>query len=30
MIISKKGCKKLLNLIEKLNYSIDVNIALKK
>jgi glycosyl transferase family 25 len=29
MIISKKGCKKLLNLIEKLNYSIDVIIALK-
>jgi glycosyl transferase family 25 len=29
MIISKKGCKKLLNLIEKLNYHIDVTIALK-
>ena len=29
LIISNKGCKKLLNLIEKLNYSIDVNIALK-
>ena len=29
LIISNKGCKKLLNLIEKLNYSIDVNIAIK-
>ena len=29
MIISKKGCKKLLNLIEKINYHIDVTIALK-
>jgi glycosyl transferase family 25 len=29
MIISKKGCKKLLNLIEKLNYHIDTTIAIK-
>ena len=29
MIISKKGCKKLLNLIEKLNYHIDMTIAIK-
>jgi len=29
MMISNKGCKKLLNLIEKLNYHIDTTIALK-
>jgi GR25 family glycosyltransferase involved in LPS biosynthesis len=29
MIISKKGCQKLLNLIEKINFHIDVTIALK-
>jgi GR25 family glycosyltransferase involved in LPS biosynthesis len=29
MIISNKGCKKLLNLIEKLNYHIDITIAIK-
>jgi hypothetical protein len=29
MIISNKGCKKLLNLIEKLNYHIDMTIAIK-
>ena len=29
LIISNKGCRKLLNLIEKLNYHIDTTIALK-
>jgi GR25 family glycosyltransferase involved in LPS biosynthesis len=29
IIISNKGCRKLLNLIEKLNYHIDTTIALK-
>jgi len=29
LIISNKGCRKLLNLIEKLNYHIDATIALK-
>jgi glycosyl transferase family 25 len=29
MMISNKGCKKLLNLIEKLNYHIDMTIAVK-
>jgi len=29
MMISNKGCKKLLNLIKKLNYHIDMTIAVK-
>ena len=29
MMISNKGCKKLLNLIKKLNYHIDMTIAIK-